>query len=378
MQFGLTDDESTFRDQIRALADKEFAEGYLRRATSEEFPWDGYRRLGELQLLGLMFSEGFGGQAATFVATGAALEALAYADFNLAFLAYFAALPSVERLVPESLRAEVLPRIVRGEEILAYGVTEPGGGSDLAATRARAERVDGGWRLNGEKTSVSLIGVAERAVVFARASDAAGAAGIGGFLVDLQVSGVSRSSFHDVGCLPLGRGSLFLDDVFVPDERLSAAPGAGFFEIVDTFNYTRPLLGLMCVGAAQASLDEAVAYAGQREAFGQKISSYQGVTFPLVEATARIAAARHLCYEALWLRDRGESQRAEGALSKWYGCEEALRAIEAAMVTMGHYAYSVDSPHQQRLRDVMGLLFGEGTPQIMKRIAAHAVWKDAR
>ncbi|MEW6475471.1 MAG: acyl-CoA dehydrogenase family protein [Actinomycetota bacterium] len=377
MQFGLTDDESRFRDHVRALAAKEFADGYLGRAVTEEFPWDGYRRLGEFHLLGLMFSEEFGGQAASFVATGAALEALAYADFNLAFLAYFAALPSVERLVPESLRAEVLPRIVRGEEILAYGVTEPGGGSDLAATRARAERVDGGWRLNGEKTSVSLVGVAERAVVFARASDAPGAAGIGGFLVDLQAPGVSRSGFHDVGCLPLGRGSLFLDDVFVPDERVSAAPGAGFFDIVDTFNYTRPLLGLMSVGAAQASLDEAAAYADEREAFGRKISAYQGVTFPLVEATARVAGARHLCYEALWLRDQGLSQRAQGALSKWYSCEEALRAIEAAMVTMGHYAYSTDSPHQQRLRDVMGLLFGEGTPQIMKRIAARAVWKDA-
>jgi cyclohexanecarboxyl-CoA dehydrogenase len=225
---------------------------------------------------------------------------------------------------------------------------------------------------------VSLVTAAERAVVFARMGDAGGARGIGAFFVDLTVPEVTRSAFHDVGCLPLGRGSLFLDDVFVADDMVSAQPGAAFGAIMDTFNYTRPFLGLMAVGAAQASVDEAVAYAGEREAFGHLLAQYQGVSFPLVEASARIAAARHLCYEALWLRDTGVDQRPQGALAKWYAVEESLRAIETAMVTMGHYAYSVDSPHQQRHRDVAGLLFAEGTPQIMKRIATRSTWPAAR
>lgn len=224
---------------------------------------------------------------------------------------------------------------------------------------------------------VSLVSAARCAFVFAR-SQSVDSAGIAAFLVDLESDGVSRTGFDDIGCRPLGRGSLHLDAVFVPDDMLSASAGAGFADIADTFNYSRPFLGLMCVGAAQTSLDEAIAYAGEREAFGAPIASYQGVAFPLVEACARLSAARHLCYEALWLRDQGRSQRAEGALAKWYAVKESLRAIEAAMITMGHYAYSTDSPHQQRLRDVQALLFAEGTPQLMKRIASRVTWPDVR
>lgn len=378
MQFGLTEDDQNFRSEIAQLAAREFRSGYLERASREEFPWADYRRLGSHGLLGLMIDERYGGQGASFVAAGAALESLAGGDFNLAFLAYFAGLQSVELLTPEPAREFLLPRVCAGEQILAYGITEPGGGSDIGATRTRAVRDGQGWRLTGEKTSISLVTAAEHAVVFARVGDVSGGQGIGAFLVDLTSPGVTRNAFHDIGCLPLGRGSLFLDDVFVADEMVAAEPGAGFSEIADTFNYSRPFLGLMCVGAAQASLDEAISYAGDRVAFGQVIAGYQGVSFPLMEATARISAARHLCYEALWLRDRGLPQRAQGALAKWYAVEESLRAIEAAMITMGHYSYSTDSPHQQRQRDVMGVLFGEGTPQVMKRIASRSTWKTAR
>lgn len=326
-----------------------------------------------------MISEDYGGQGTTYVGAGAALESLAYADFNVAFLAYFAGLSSVESLMPAVLRAEVLPRITRGEEILAYAITEPGGGSDVGATRTKASRTSGGWVLSGEKTSVSLVEAANHAVVFARVDGVPGARGVGAFLVDLTGPGVSRNRFNDLGCLPLGRGAIFFDDVFVADEHVSAAPGAGFAAIVETFNYSRPFLGLMCLSAAQASVDEAIAYAGERTAFGQPIWEYQGVAFPLVEAQTRLAGARHLCYEALWLRDQDAGdQRRQGAMSKWFAVEESLRAIEAAMITFGHYAYSTDSPMQQRHRDVTGVLFAEGPPQLMKRIATRSVWASRR
>ena len=186
----------------------------------------------------------------------------------------------------------------------------------------------------------------------------------------LDLPGIQRTRFDDVGSAIVGRGSVFFDDVRIPADHRLGEEGKGFTQVMQGFDFSRVLIALQCLGAAQASIDEAWAYTKQRQAFGAPIAQYQGVTFPLVEFETLIAACRQLCYHALALRDAGLPHTAEAAMVKWMAPKTAFDAIHQCLLTFGHYGWSKDSPHQQRLRDVMGLEIGDGTAQVMKLIVA--------
>jgi cyclohexanecarboxyl-CoA dehydrogenase len=156
----------------------------------------------------------------------------------------------------------------------------------------------------------------------------------------------------------------------VPASHRLADEGAGFVQVMQGFDFSRALIGLQVLGAAQASLDETWAYTQQREAFGAPIAMNQGVTFPLAEAATYVAAARQLCYYTLRLKDAGQPHTSEAAMCKWLAPKTAVDTIHQCLLTHGHYGWSLDLPHQQRLRDVMGLEIGDGTAQIMKLIIA--------
>jgi cyclohexanecarboxyl-CoA dehydrogenase len=188
--------------------------------------------------------------------------------------------------------------------------------------------------------------------------------------VPLDLPGIQRTHFNDSGSRIIGRGSVFFDGVRVPATNLLGAEGKGFVQVMQGFDYSRVLIALQCIGAAQASLDEAWEYSKERSAFGAPLAQYQGVSFPLAEYDTQLAAVRQLCYHALDLRDHGEAHTAEAAMVKWLGPKTAVEAIHQCLLTFGHYGWSLDLPHQQRLRDVMGLEIGDGTAQIMKLIIA--------
>jgi cyclohexanecarboxyl-CoA dehydrogenase len=262
-----------------------------------------------------------------------------------------------------------LPRVVTGEAVVAVGLTEPSGGSDAAALSMHAERRPDGYCLRGEKTSVSMTTQAHAAIVFARTGTREdGARGVSGFFVPLDARGIARTTIDDLGSRAVGRGSIFFDDVILPHDHLLGEEGRGFGQIMQGFDYSRALIGLQCIGAAQASLDETWAYIEQRQAFGRPLADFQGVTFPLAECDAWLEAARQLCYQTLRLRDQGLPHTREAAMSKWLGPKTAFETIHQCLLSHGHYGYSTDLPHQQRLRDVMGLEIGDGTAQVMKMI----------
>ncbi len=221
------------------------------------------------------------------------------------------------------------------------------------------------------KSLRQLADQADAALVFARTGRVEdGARGVSAFLVPLKASGVSTSRYNDLGSKAVGRGSIFFDAVEVPRGNLIGDEGAGFIQVMRGFDFSRALIGLQCVAAAQASLDESWAYVQQRHAFGAPIARNQGVTFPLAEHEAMAAAVRQLCYHTLRLRDAGLPHTAEAAMCKWLGPKTAVDIIHQCLLTHGHYGWSLDLPHQQRLRDVMGLEIGDGTAQIMKLIIA--------
>ena len=176
----------------------------------------------------------------------------------------------IERHSP--LAGELSPQLLAGELHLCLGLTEPGSGSDAAAMSTVAERVPGGWRLRGEKTSVTGLPAAQMAIVFARTDR-----GVTAFLADLDDPSVARQRFRDPGLRPVGRGSVTFEDIFVPQERLLGEEGRGFNLVMhEQFDYTRSLLGLMAIAVAEQAIDMTIAYALEREAFGQPIAQLQG------------------------------------------------------------------------------------------------------
>jgi len=270
----------------------------------------------------------------------------------------------------DAVAERYVPALIRGEIVAAIAVTEPSAGSDAARLAARVRPVPGGWRLSGEKIAITHATSAAVALVYARRHGSQGHHGISCFAVDLDAEGVTRSPMPGMGALPLCWGGLAFDEVFVPAGNLVGTEGRGFAGAMHHFDFSRPALGLLCLGAAQASLDEAVSWAKQREAFGRPIAAFQGVSFPLAEHATQMEAARWLCYRALWLRAAGQPHTALAAMCKWWPPQVAKEAIETAWVTHGSLGYSAESPLQQRYRDVASYLVADGTAAIQKRIIA--------
>ena len=372
ISFAFTEEQKDFRLTLERFAHDTLLPGYRDRASSTDFPWDVQRRLASMGVLGIGLPEECGGSGAEDpILLGLATEALAEGDVNVASAPVQVGLVGSQLARgSETVRQEYLAPLIRGDCTVAIALTEPGSGSDAAALRTIAEPAPNGWRITGEKTAISWAMNAGAALVYARAPGSTRSAGVSCFVVPLDAQGVSRARTLGMGCLPLGWGSIHLDGVLVSRDMLIGEEGAGFAGVMHHFDFSRPALGLLCLGAAKASLDEAISFATEREAFGQPIVNFQGVSFQLAEHATYIEAARWLCYRALWLRATGQPHTAISSMSKWWPPIVAKDAIEAAMRIHGHLGYSAELPLQQRLRDVMAYLVADGSAEIQKRVIA--------
>jgi cyclohexanecarboxyl-CoA dehydrogenase len=369
----LNEDQLAIRDLARRFAKERLAPHYQAREAEGVMDRKLIREMSDLGLLGADLPEQFGGLDAPGVTAGVIAEELAYGDFNISAVQVNVSLLGAI-LMGSGTPAMVdhwLPRVISGETLLGICVTEPSGGSDAGNLKLRCRRDGEFYVLNGEKTSITFADCADAFIVFARTGGPeSGAAGITAMIVPADAPGVARTRFNDVGSLIIGRGSVFFEDVRVPVENRLGAENQGFTHVMRGFDYSRALIALECIGCAQASLDEAWEYTKTRTAFGAPIAQYQGVTFPLVEGESLLAAVRQLSYHALALRDAGQPHTAEAAMVKWLGPKTAFDVIHQCLLTFGHYGWSKDLPHQQRMRDVMGLEIGDGTAGIMKLIVA--------
>jgi cyclohexanecarboxyl-CoA dehydrogenase len=373
MDYALSEQQQAFRETAARFAREKLAPHYQKRATENRIDRAVLKEMGALGLIGADLPEQYGGLGESSVTTGIIIEQIAYADFNISYVPLLASLMGsmIAQHASPDIAQEWLPKVTGGEAIVGLGLTEPRGGSDAANLILRAEKSGNGYRLNGEKTSISFSDQCEAAVIFARTGKVEdGARGVSAFFVDLRQNGVTRTHFDDIGTKPVGRGSIFLDDVFVPGECLMAEENKGFSKIMSGFDYSRALIGLECVGPAQASVDEAWRYAGERTAFERPIAQFQGVSFPLAEAETQLTMMRQLCYYTLSLRDRRLPHTAEAAMCKWYVPKVACEIIQQCLLTHGHYGYTTDLPFHQRYLDVMGLQIGDGTAQIQKLVIA--------
>jgi cyclohexanecarboxyl-CoA dehydrogenase len=373
MDYALSEQQQAFRETAMRFAKEKLAPHYQKRATEERIDRALMKEMGALGLIAPDLPEQYGGLGESSVTAGIIVEQIAYADFNASYVPLLASLMGsmIAQHASPDIAQEWLPKVTAGEAIIGLGLTEPRGGSDAANLILRAEKSGNGYRLNGEKTSISFSDQCEAAVIFARTGKVEdGARGVSAFFVDLNQKGVTRTHFDDIGTKPVGRGSIFLDDLFVPAECLMAEENKGFSKIMTGFDFSRALIGLECLGPAQASVDETWHYTSERKAFERPIAQFQGVSFPLAEAETQLTMMRQLCYYTLSLRDRRLPHTAEAAMCKWYVPKVACEIIHQCLLTHGHYGYTTDLPFHQRYLDVMGLQIGDGTAQIQKLVIA--------
>jgi len=370
MHYGFDEDEEAFRAELRRWAEKVLAPHYQTDDQAARFRRQQALDMAQMGLTSLRIPEEYGGQDATAVIAGIAAEEVGRADFNAGYLIINTALISdilVRNCTPEQRQAW-LPGIASGETVPCIMITEPGAGTDAASLSLKATPVgEGAWTLHGEKTSITLGMAADRAVVLAR-TGGPGARGVSAFWVDMGDPGISRSPFDDLGSRAIGRASIHFDGVRVTRADLIGEEGDGFVSVMQGFDYSRAIIGLLCLGAAQQSLDEAMQWARDRVAFGQPLGTFQGVSFPLAECATYITGARHVCYEALWRKDNDLEHSAEAAMAKFWAPKLAADVIHQSLLTLGHVGYSTEHKVGQRLRDVIGLEIGDGTAQVSKLV----------
>ncbi|MFT6559779.1 cyclohexanecarboxyl-CoA dehydrogenase [Sneathiella sp.] len=373
MDFSLSEDQQSILDAARQFSVNEVAPGYQARDKSGQFSRDLTRKMGALGLIASEQPEELGGSGVDHLTTGLIIEAIAVNDFNMAYVQLLGSLNSqiLAGYASSELAQKWIPRICAGDAILGVALTEPGGGSDAANLQLKARKTEGGFFLNGEKTSISMADQADIMIVFARtgATDSR-ARGVSAFLVEMNWDGIEVGRFDDLGQRCIGRGSIFFDDCFVPADHQLGEENKAFSQVMEGFDFSRALIGLQCLAVASQSLEETWSYVQQREAFGKPISVNQGVTFPLAEAQTYLDAARLLCQKTLWLKDQGLPHTKEAAMCKWWPPKLAFEIVHQCLLLHGHGGYGKDFLFEQRLRDVLGLQIGDGTAQIMKMIIA--------
>jgi len=368
-EFGFTEAQEMFRSMVRDFTRRELMPGAKERMKLTGFPEDVLKKLADAGLLSLRIPEKYGGQMSDIVTCGIACEETAKSDLVPSYIVlagFFA--PEVLGLFSEEVQDEWMPLFARAEKKICLGLTEPDAGSDAIAIKASAVKDGDQYVLNGEKTAISNGMHADIAVVWVKTDPAAGARGVTAFLLPLDLPGIERLPFDDMGFKAIGRASMTMDNVRIPAKYRLGEEGSGFRAIMGVFDWLKVFLCLQVLALGEQSVYDAIEYAKQRVAFGKPIAKYDAVSFRLVDSLAKIEAAKLLCYKTLWLRDQGKSTTKEAAMAKSLCPTIGIEACNNAMLTLGHVGYSSDYPVEQRLRDVLGYQFADGTADIQRTI----------
>ena len=277
----------------------------------------------------------------------------------------------------DALKETYLPKVRTGNHIAAFAMTEPDGGSDVAAMRTSATEDGDSFVLNGNKTFISNAGIADHYVVFARTSDA-GAKGLSAFVVDADNGGVSVSERQEL-LAPHAIGSLVFNECRVPHSHLLGSPGDGFEIGMATLDIFRATVGAAALGFARRALDEAVSYADRREAFDQSLSDFQMVQDRIAQMAIDVDAAALLVYRSAWVRDtQAERVTREASMAKYYATEAAQRVVDSALQIHGGRGVIAGTAIERLYREVRALRIYEGANDVQKLIIASQVLKEHR
>lgn len=385
MDFDLPEETIAVQRMCRDFATKEIEPYASEWSENEYFPAELFRKLGGLGLMGMLIDEAYGGSNAGLVTYVAAMESIGAADQSVAAgwnaHSTIASLP-LAAFGSEEQKQRWLRPLATGENIGAFGLTEPTAGSDAAAIRTSARRDAGGWLINGTKMFISNAGTEMSLGVTILAVTGEGEDGkrrYGTFFVPEATGGYEKGQrLRKLGWHALDTRELIFTDCWVPDDHLIGEEGNGlrqFLEVLDSGRVSVAALGL---SLAQAALDLAVKHAGEREQFGTRINRFQGVSHKLADMATEVAAARALVYRAAWLGDQGRPYAKEAAMAKLYTSEVANRAASASLQIHGGYGYIRESAISRFYADAKILEIGEGTSEIQRNVIARALTTGAR
>jgi butyryl-CoA dehydrogenase len=378
---GLTAEERLLRDTAREFAQREIAPTAIERDEQERFDRSIFARMGELGLAGAPLPESIGGGGFSYLGWALVMEEVGAADMASAVtlsVHLLSQFPVLNFGTDEQIGRWLGPMLT-GEALGAFCLTEPSGGSDAAALRTRAEKVDGGYRLTGTKIWISNAPEADRYLVFATVDPSKGSKGITAFLVEKGTDGF-RFGAHErkMGIRACPAAELLFDGAFVPGENRLGDEGRGYRIALSSLAEGRISIGAACVGIARSALEQSAAYLQQRQAFGAPLSEQQGLRFTLAEMARDVAAARALVHEAARAKDRGEPIGELSSLAKWTASDAAMKVATDAVQLFGGSGYSRETGIERLMRDAKGAQIYEGTNQIHRLIVANAVLERSK
>jgi short/branched chain acyl-CoA dehydrogenase len=377
MDFDLTSEQEEFRKAVRAFAENVIAPRAEEMDRTEELPLDIVGQMAELGLFGLPFPEEYGGQGADLFTLCLAIEELARVDSSIAITLEAAVglgANPIYRYGNEEQKQRWLVPMCRGEILGAFGLTEPGGGSDAAATQTTARLEDGEWVINGSKALITNSGTAISKVCTITAATGEGADGakeISAIIVPTDTPGFGvGKSYRKIGWRASDTHELSFNDCRVPEENLLGERGKGFAQFLETLDDGRIAIAALAVGLARGCLDESVKYAHEREAFGRPIGSFQAIQFKLADMRVAVDTSRLATYKAAWLRDQGRPFKAAASVAKLYASEVAVTCAREAVQVHGGYGFIEEFPVARYYRDSKVLEIGEGTSEVQRMLIA--------
>jgi short-chain 2-methylacyl-CoA dehydrogenase len=378
VDFDLTDEQRLLRDTVRDFARQEVAPAAEELDRTKAFPYDLVRQMGDLGLMGIPFPEEYGGGGADTLTYALAVEELARVDSSVCItMAAHTSLGTmpIHLWGTEEQKAEWLPELTSGRRLAAFGLTEPEAGSDAGATRTRASLDDGEWVIDGAKQFITNAGTdVSGCVTITARTDANGSGGqgqISNIIVPNGTPGYEQGEpYRKMGWNASDTRPLTFEACRVPEGNLLGRRGEGFKQFLHILDGGRIGVAAMGVGLAQGALDEAIAYAKERRAFGQPISKFQAIQMKIADLSAELEAARLLTYKAAIQKDRGESFTLTAAQAKLKTGRLAVRATEEAVQIHGGYGYIEEYPVCRFYRDAKILTIGEGTDEVQQMVIA--------
>ncbi|CAN5374550.1 acyl-CoA dehydrogenase family protein [soil metagenome] len=374
MSFELSEDHEAFRAVVRDFAERELAPHVAKWDEEHHFPVDAVHAMGDLGLFGLVFPEEWGGGGGDFASLCVAIEEIGRIDQSMGItLSAGVGLGAnpIFRFGTDEQKQRWLPDLVAGRALGAFGLTEPGAGSDAGATTTRAEADGHQWVINGSKAFITNSGTSITSIVTVTARTDAG---ISNFVIEAGTPGMTiEPPYRKLGWHASDTHGIALDDCRVPDSHLLGAPGKGFHNFLSILDDGRIAISALALGCARACLEMSVEYAGDRIAFDRPIGANQSIAFSLADVAVAVENSHNLTYKAAWLKDQGRDIGRAAAIAKLYTTEAAVAATRVATQVFGGAGFIEETPVARFYRDAKILEIGEGTSEIQRLVIARSL-----
>lgn len=373
----ITENQAMIRELTRTFAENEIRPVVMQYDESQDFPFDIFRKMGELGFLGIIFPEKYGGAGFGYLEYATIVEELSRVDpsVGLGVAAHNGLCTNhIYMFGSEEIKQTYLPDLTTGKALGMWALTEPGSGSDAGAMKTTAVRDGDSWIINGSKNFITHATVGKTAVIMAVSDKSAGTKGISSFVTDRNVTGfVTSKKENKLGMRSSDTSSLSFTDVRIPHDQMIGNEGEGFKQALKILDGGRISIAANALGLAQGAFEAALEYSKVRKQFGQPISEFQGIQFKLAHMATEIEAARLMTYKAAVLKDKGENVNCIAAQAKYYASEVAVRVTNEAIQIHGGYGFTKDYPVEKFYRDVKLTTIGEGTSEIQKLVIARTL-----